>query len=91
VAGAPKGSGTTTPMPEDVIFAHEAYGHALDKDAVQVENEYRASRNPALGARSGEDHEFAVTTTSSPDLLQTDSSVPANQIELKPPKKPEDQ
>lgn len=40
VAAAPAGSCTTTPMPEDVIFAHEAYGHALDKDAVQLENEY---------------------------------------------------
>jgi hypothetical protein len=84
VAAAPTGSGNTTQMPEDVIFAHEAYGHALDNDAVQVENEYRGSRNPALAPRSGEDHQYDVTTTSSPELLQTNPSVPATQIQLRP-------
>lgn len=84
VKGMPRGSGNTTPMPDDVIFAHEAYGHALHanyEDAVTVENEYRASRNPTLPPRSGEDHEhIAVEVTAPPDLIPMPNiTLPPNQ------------
>jgi RHS repeat-associated protein len=85
VLALPEGSGNRTPMPEDVIFAHEGYGHGLNKDAIKVENEYRVNRHPALAPRSGEDHDFKVTSTSSPESLQTNPSVPATQIQLRPP------
>lgn len=54
-------------FPEDVIFAHEAYGHGLGNDDVStigIENAYRASRNPALPARSGADHHSSVDIVS---------------------------
>ena len=84
VKALPRGSGNTTPMPDDVIFAHEAYGHALHKnynDAVAVENEYRANRNPTLPPRSGEDHEHtAVEITAPPELLPVpDTTLSPNQ------------
>ena len=84
VKAMPRGSGNTTPMPDDVIFAHEAYGHSLHtnySDAVTVENEYRASRNPILPPRSGEDHEHtAVEITAPPELIPIpNTTLPPNQ------------
>jgi len=84
VAGMPAGSGNTTPTPEDVVFAHEAYGHALGNDAVQIENDYRASRNPILPARSGEDHRHDVTVTVQPDAIQPEVVPLATQITPEP-------
>jgi RHS repeat-associated protein len=92
-AGLPPGSGNMVSSPEDVVFAHEAYGHALDNDAVQVENEYRRTRNPALGERSGEDHQHGVTVTANPELLQMPSLqiiteiAPRPTLPVSPPKK----
>lgn len=99
VKGMPRGSGNTTPMPDDVIFAHEAYGHALHvnyEDAVTIENKYRASRNPSLPPRSGEDHEHtAVEVTAPPDLIVVPNiTLPPNQqitprpLEPLPPRPP---
>ena len=70
--------------PDFIQFAHEAYGHALDNDAVLVENEYRASVGHL--PRSGADHQVSTTVIATPDLLKTDSTVPATQIQ---PKKPD--
>jgi RHS repeat-associated protein len=71
VLGLPTGSGNKIPDPEDVIFAHEAYGHALNNDAIGVENEYRRTRNLPLDERSGEDHVYNVRVTADPDLIET--------------------
>lgn len=89
VKAVPKGSGNTTPFPEDVIFAHEAYGHglhALDPDAIKVENEYRKSRNPPLVERSGEDHQFEVNGQINPpdELLSTPTVSPSTNITPRP-------
>ena len=63
VAGNPPGSGNKVPTTEDTIFAHEVFGHANGNDAIIAENNYRRSRNPALGERSGEDHQSKVQVT----------------------------
>lgn len=61
VGGAPDSLGTNgefIPFPEDLVFGHELFGHALcgpGQCAVDVENELREERG--LVTRSGEDHE----------------------------------
>jgi RHS repeat-associated protein len=82
--GLPAGSGNMTPDPEDVILAHELFGHGLDNDAVEVENEYRRTRNPALPERSGEDHQYDTTVTGTPEVLDTDATPMATEIPMRP-------
>lgn len=82
------------------IFAHEVFGHANGNDAITAENNYRRSRNPALGERSGEDHQSEVEVTApgqpittTPAQIQTTIS-PRPLIPMPtpppPPKKPEE-
>ena len=104
VDGNPPSSGNTVPTTEDSIFAHEVFGHANGNDgddSITAENNYRTSRNPALGARSGDDHRFttqviapAEQITVTPATIQT-TVVPRPMIPLPtppppPPPKPEE-
>ncbi len=103
VKGNPTGSGNKVPATEDTIFAHEVFGHGMGNDgddSITAENNYRRSRNPALGERSGEDHRFdggeiiapAEIITTTPAQIQT-TIIPRPMIPLPPPpppKKPEE-
>ena len=101
VAGNPPGSGNKVPTTEDTVFAHEVFGHANGNDgndSITAENNYRRSRNPALGERSGEDHRYEVEVsaplqpiTTTPAQIQTTIS-PRPLIPLLPlpPKKPDE-
>ncbi|RMG01753.1 MAG: hypothetical protein D6735_11320, partial [Acidobacteria bacterium] len=74
VAGNPPGSGNKVPTTDDTIFAHEVFGHASGRDgddAIAVENNYRKSRNPTLGERSGEDHRYTTEVTAPAEIITT--------------------
>jgi RHS repeat-associated protein len=104
VAGAPSGSGNQVPTTEDTVFAHEVFGHANGNDgdaSITAENNYRRSRNPALGERSGEDHRFEVPVSAPIEPITTTSAqqqttvsprplIPLLMTPPPPPKKPEE-
>jgi phosphosulfolactate phosphohydrolase-like enzyme len=96
LAGNPPGSGNKVPATEDTIFAHEVFGHASGRDgddAIAAENNYRRSRNPALGERSGEDHRFETQVTAPAEIITTAPAqiqktiIPRPLEPLLPPKK----
>lgn len=104
VTGNPPLSGNKVPATEDTIFAHEVFGHANGKDgdnSITEENNYRRSRNPAIGERSGEDHRYEFEVKPPDEQITT---TPVQQIETTiipeipliplltplPPKKPEE-
>lgn len=99
--GNPLGSGNTVATTEDIIFAHEVFGHANGNDgddAITAENNYRRSRNPAIGERSGEDHryEVQVSAPAGQPITTTPAQLPTTIIPRPlptpppPPKKPEE-
>lgn len=71
VTGNPPGSGHMVPTTEDSIFAHEVFGHANGNEAITAENNYRRSCDPALGERSGEDHQSNVEVTVPAEIITT--------------------
>jgi hypothetical protein len=101
VAGNPPGSGNTVATTEDTIFAHEVFGHANGNDgddSITAENNYRRSRNPAIGERSGEDHRFTTEVTAPAEIITTTPAQIQTTIVPRPlptpppppPKKPEE-
>src|SRR5690606_13713344 len=95
--GNPPGSGNTVATTEDTIFAHEVFGHANGNDgddSITAENNYRRSRNPAIGERSGEDHRFTTEVTAPAEITTTTPAqiqitiTPRPMIPLPPPPPP---
>jgi hypothetical protein len=66
-----------------------------DEATINIENQYRQSRNPALPERTGPDHRIdAGTVTAEPDLITTPPAEISNTISPRPlqplPTKPEE-
>jgi hypothetical protein len=83
--------GTPVPMPETVVFYHEAIGHSRfdNPGTVQFENLVRQDTGvPQLPARSGFDHE-GVIVRSPPETLTTTSINPNDTyLIIRPLRKP---